>query len=303
MAAKFKKGIDLQGQRAIGAADPSSATDLVTKQYADRLVQGVSDLKDPVRGTSTANLALTALVNGLVHDGVTYATGDRILLKNQTTGSENGIYVIAASGSGTRAGDANQSDEVTRGMSVTVLEGTTKGTGATTANPVTYVLITPDPITLGTTSLTFSPIGSAATAYTADGNGIELSGAQFSLELDGTSLSKSATGVRISSAAAANGLTESGGLLSVGQGTGISVGADTVGIDTSVVVRKYAADCAATTNPQTFTHGLGTGDITVQVWEGTELVYCDVTKTGTTTFTVDFGAAPTSAQYRVVAHG
>ncbi len=303
MAAKFKKGIDLQGQRGINAADPSGATDLVTKQYADRLVQGVSDMKDPVRGTTTANLAVaTALVNGLSHDGVTYATGDRILLKNQTTASENGIYVIAASGAASRATDANSTDEVTRGFSTTVLEGTTKGTGVTTTNPVTYVLITPDPIVLGTTALSFSPIGSSSSSYTADGNGIELSGTTFSVELDGTSLSKSATGLRIGSAAAGSGLIEASGILAVGQGTGITVAADTVSVDTAVVVRKYAADCVATTNPQTFTHGLGTNDITVAVWESNEQVYPDITK-GTGTVIIDWGSAPTSAQYRVVVHG
>lgn len=272
MANKFKKGIDLQGQRALNASDPTTGTDLATKQYVDQVAVGINDLKEPVRGTTTGNLALTALVTGLVHDGVTYATGDRILLKNQTTGSQNGIYVIAASGSGTRATDADASAEVTKGMATTVLEGTTKGTGATNANPVTYILTTDNP-TLGTTALTFSPIGIAAAG--------------------GTTYS------------AGNGLTESpAGTFNVGAGTGVSVAADTVGVDTSVVVRKFAADSAATTNPQTFTHGLGS-DITVDVWEGTERVYPDITKAATSggQVTIDWGGAPTAAQYRVVVHG
>lgn len=55
------------------------------------------------KGASTANLTVaSALVNGLVHDGVTYATGDVILLKNQSSGVENGLYVIAASGAASR---------------------------------------------------------------------------------------------------------------------------------------------------------------------------------------------------------
>lgn len=305
MPTKFKKGADLQNQRGINFADPSSPTDAVTKQYADRLVQGVSDLKDPVRGTTTANLAVaTALVNGLSHDGVSYVTGDRILLKNQTAPAENGVYVIAAAGAASRAADANASDEVTRGMAVTVLEGTTKGTGGTQTNPVTYVLITPDPIVLGTTGLSFSPVGGTSAAYTADGQGIELVGSQFQLELDGTTLSKSASGVRVGPGAAGAGLTEATGVLAVGAGTGVSVAADSVSLDTAVAVRKYAADCAATTNPQTFTHGLGS-DITVQVWEGNELVFPDITKAATSggQVTIDWGSGPTAAQYRVVVHG
>lgn len=271
MAVKFRKGIDLTGQRAVNASDPSAATDLVTKQYADRLVQGIADLKDPARGTSTGTLALTALVNGLVHDGVTYATGDRFLLRHAAAGAQNGLYTIAASGTAVRTADANASDEVTRGMSVTALEGTTKGTGTTQANPVTYVLTTPDPITLDTTSLTFSPIGgtgAAGTTYVAGG-----------------------------------GLTESpAGTFNVGAGNGITVNADDVQVNPTVVVRKYAADCVATTNPQTFTHGLGTDDVTVGVWSAGELVYPDVTK-GSGTVVVDWGAAPTAALYRVIVHG
>lgn len=270
MAVKFRKGIDLTGQRGVNASDPTTGSDLATKQYVDQVARGIADLKDPVRGASTGNLALTALVNGLVHDGITYATGDRMLLRHQTTASQNGIYTIAASGTASRATDADASDEVTRGMSTTVLEGTQKGTGATQANPVTYVLTTADPITLGTTALTFSPIGSTG---------------------GGSTYSPGA------------GLAESpAGTFNVGQGTGITVNADDVAINTSVVVRKYAADCAATTNPQTFTTGLGTDDITVDVWSGGEKVYPDITK-ASGTVTVDWGAAPTAGLYRVVAHG
>ena len=272
MPAEFRNGITLNGKRAQNASDPQAATDLTTKQYVDQLVFGVNDLKDPVKGTTTANLALTALVNGLVHDGVTYATGERILLKNQTTASENGIYVIAASGSGARAADADASTEVTTGMATTVLSGTTKGTGVAQANPVTYVLQTTGAIVLGTTALSFAPVGgtSAGTTYVAGA-----------------------------------GLTESpAGTFNVGAGTGISVAADTVGIDTSVVARKFAASCVATTNPQTFGHGLGTADLVVMVRRNSDgaKVFPDVT-VDATNVTVEWGAAPTAAEYRVIAVG
>lgn len=268
MAAKFRKGIDLNGQRAVNASDASAATDLTTLQQVMALVQGLTDLKDPVRGTTTGNLALTALVNGLAHDGVTYATGDRILLKNQTTGSENGIYVIAASGSGTRPPDADTSAEVTRGMSTTVLEGTTKGTGVPTTNPVTWVLTNSGTITLGTTALTFSPVGSAASVYVA-----------------GAGLAESPAGT-----------------FNVGGGTGITVTADNIAVDTSVVSRVFQSDCVATTNPQTFTHGLGKRP-NVTIVNGSGVVeYPDVTIT-TTDITVDWGSAPAAAEYRVLANG
>lgn len=266
MANKFYKGIDLRGQRAINASDPAAATDLATKQYVDNTTQGLANLKDPVKGTTTGTLALNALVNGLVHDGVTYATGDRILLKNQSNLVENGIYSISAAGSGQRTTDADTGLEV-EGMSVTVLQGTTKGTGSPTANPVTYVMNALGPVTIGTTSITFTAVGSSPVPYTA-GAGLGISGTDFS----------------------------------VGAGNGIVVDPDSVRVDPAVVVRKYSANCVASTNPQTFTHGLGTDDVDVSVWEGTEQVYPDITRTSGAVI-IDWGGPPTASQYRVVVHG
>jgi hypothetical protein len=264
---KFLTGLRANNKRIQDVADPTAATDAATKQYVDQMFVGINDLKEPVRGTTTGNLAITALVNGLVHDGVTYATGDRILLKNQTTGAENGIYVIGASGTGTRSTDADASTEVTRGFAVTVMEGTTKGTGASQANPITYIITNTGAITVGTTALTFAPVGAGAgTTYTADGQGIELGGTTFSIELDGSTLEKSASGLKVSDAARR---------------------------------RTFAANCVATTNPQTFAHGLGSADVVVQVKEGTDFVFPDVT-VDATNITVDWGGAPSAAQYRVL---
>ncbi len=77
-----------------------------------------------VKGASTANLTVaSALVNGLVVDGVTYATGDRILLKDQTTKAENGPYVIVASGAAPRTADWATGDSVV-GFGVRIYNGT-----------------------------------------------------------------------------------------------------------------------------------------------------------------------------------
>lgn len=108
-------------------------------------VFGTTDVKASVRIASTANRALTGLA---AIDGVTPVAGDRVLLKNQTAGAENGIYVAAA-GAWSRATDANASSEVTAGLSVFVSEGTANG------NTV-WDLTTDDPITLGTTALVFT---------------------------------------------------------------------------------------------------------------------------------------------------
>jgi hypothetical protein len=111
----------------------------------------LADFKDSCRVATTANITIaTALNNGDSIDGVTLVTGDRVLVKNQTTGSENGIYVVAASPA--RATDFDSNAEVTSGVIVAVAEGTAGGDKI-------YMLTTNDTITVGTTSLTFATVG------------------------------------------------------------------------------------------------------------------------------------------------
>lgn len=179
-------------------ATPTNPGDAVTKSYADGLIAGVSSWKTAVRAATTANGTLaSAFANGSVIDGVTLVTGDRILLKNQSTGGENGIYVVAASGAPSRPTDADAGTELT-GAAVWVDEGTTNADSG-------WVQTVDTAITIGTTAtvwVQFSGLG------------------------------------QITSGA---GLTKTGNTLDVGAGTGITVAADTVGIDTTVTVDKTTA--------------------------------------------------------------
>lgn len=318
MGKKFYSGIDLASQRAQNAADPTGPADLATKSYVDNLLAGLR-WKAPVRVATTTNGTLaSAYANGSTVDGVTLATGDRILLKDQTTATENGVYTVNASGAPTRATDADSTAEV-HGMTVMVTSGTANADKAftqTTDNP-----------TLGSSNLVFVQIGGGS-SYLADGNGIELSGVTFSIELDGTTLTKGANGIRIGSGAAASGggLTESSGALSVNtgtglekssgavrlatQGTGIAGGAGSVlSIDTSVVVRKYAQDSPSLSagTPATITHNLNTRDVEVKIYEGTTgtapEVEMDVAVTGVNTVTVTSAGAQSAAAFRIVVFG
>ena len=152
---------------------PTNSTDAVTKAYADAITQSL-DIKDSVRVASTVNIAVaSALINASTIDGVVVATGDRVLLKNQTTASENGIYVVVASGAASRSTDANTSAKVTSGMYVFVSEGTVSA-------DMGYVLTTNDPITLGTTALSFTQF-SGAGQITA-GTGLSKSGNTLSID-------------------------------------------------------------------------------------------------------------------------
>lgn len=150
------------------STDPVSALHAATKQYVDNIAVGL-DFKQSVRLATTANITLSG--NQTI-DGVTTNTGDRILVKNQTTTSENGIYVTAG-GAWARATDADANSEVTSGLYVFVTEGTTNGDSG-------WVLSTDDPITLGTTGLTFVQFTGAG-QITA-GSGLSKSGNTLSVD-------------------------------------------------------------------------------------------------------------------------
>lgn len=118
------------------------------------------DWKNSVRvATTAAGTLATSFENGDTVDGITLATGDRILIKNQAAGAENGIYTVNASGAPTRATDADASAEVTSGLSVHVSEGTTNA-------DTNWILTTNDPITLDSTALTFTQLSGSGGAPT-----------------------------------------------------------------------------------------------------------------------------------------
>lgn len=142
--------VALNAQKITGLADGTAATDAVTKQQLDAVIAGI-DTKASVRVATTANGTLaTAFANGQTVDGVALATGDRILLKNQTAPAENGIYTVNASGAPTRATDMDAWGEVP-GALVAVEVGT--------ANADSVYLSTADQGgTLGTTGITWTKI-------------------------------------------------------------------------------------------------------------------------------------------------
>lgn len=260
-------GLDMVGKKVTNVADPTSAQDAATKAYVDGLFGGL-DWKQPVRAATTANITLSG---AQTIDGVSVIAGDRVLVKDQSTASGNGIYVAAA-GAWSRSTDADANAEVESGMVVAVQEGTANGDKA-------YILTTNGAITVGTTSLTFAamPTGSATGYATVQENGSNLT--QRSTLNFGTGVVA----------------TDNSG----------SARTD-VDIDTAVVVRKYSAAIGdGSSTSITVTHSLGTQDVTVSVFlaSGTfEEVICDVEHTSINVVTLKFATAPTSGQYRVVVH-
>jgi hypothetical protein len=174
-----------------GLGTPTASTDAATKQYVDDVAQGLHIHPSVVAGT-TANLTATysngtsgvgaTLTNSgtLVAfsiDGISPAQNDRVLVKNQTTQLQNGIYTLTTVGSGsvawvlTRATDMDQSVEVDGGDFVFVTSGTTLDN--------TGWVQTETGVTIGTTSLIFTQFSGAGT-YSA-GNGLTLTGSTFTI--------------------------------------------------------------------------------------------------------------------------
>lgn len=161
--------VSLNNQKITNLAEPTVSTDAATKNYVDSAVNG-TDWKQSVRAATTGS-NLAALSGLLTIDGITLVANDRVLVKDQTTGSANGIY-LAASGAWTRSLDADVNAEVTAGLSVMVTEGTTLA-------DTQWRLTTNDAVVVGTTALVFAQIG-AGSSYTA-GTGIDITGNTISI--------------------------------------------------------------------------------------------------------------------------
>jgi hypothetical protein len=274
--------VDMNGQRIINLGTPTGPSDAATKAYADSVATGL-DVKDAVRVASTANINTAA--PGAAIDGVTLANGDRVLLKNQTTASQNGIYVFnGAAAAMTRSTDADTSAKVTSGLFVLTVAGSTlSGTG--------WILTTPDPIVLNTTALTFAQF-SASTTYTGTTNRVTV------------------TGTVIDIAATYTGQTSITTLGSVTtgtwQGTTIGVFYGGTGATSASQARsnlgvpgKYAETITGdgTTTAFTITHNLATNFLSVAVFEvaGGAQVYPDVVRLSTSAVRLDFSPAPANA--------
>lgn len=155
---------------------PTNPLDLVNKSYVDAARQGLT-VKTPCRVATTANITIATAPATI--DGVTLVAGDRILVKNQTTGSQNGLYAFVSTGAPlVRTDDANENpntggfEELVAGTFTFIEEGTVNQDSG-------FVLTTNNPIVIGTTSLVFVQF-SGAGSLTAD-NGLTKTGSNIQL--------------------------------------------------------------------------------------------------------------------------
>lgn len=157
--------MDLGTNKIINVVDPTNPQDAATKAYVDGVSQGL-DVKESVRVHQDSNVTLVDGAPDTV-DGVALSAGDRVLVTGQTTGSENGIYVVDTVGTGTdgtwsRAADADKDSQVTAGLFTFVAEGATHADSG-------WVLTTDDPITVNSTALSFSQFSGAGQITAGDG--------------------------------------------------------------------------------------------------------------------------------------
>ncbi len=267
MAIPFVQSADFNGYRIINLGTPSAATDAAHKGYVDTLVgSAVGGLSwgNPVRAASNNNHTIAS--PGATVDGVTLNNGDRILLKAQTTASDNGVYIFNGAGSAlTRATDTLKSGSV-----FAVNEGTAN-------SDKVFLLTTDGTITVGTTALTFAAINVSGTSYTA-GTAIDLTGNAIAVKY-GNGLKIDGTGnLALDASALPGGLTKFS--QNVGDGS-----ADTITV---------------THNLNTFDVTVAVYELT----SGNRVeVFAEVRRTSVNAIQVVFGTAPAAAAYRVVVTG
>ena len=216
---------------------------LVNKSYVDAVANGL-DVKASVRVATTTNLAgsynngagtITASSNGAISiDGVTLSVDDRVLVKDQTTQTQNGFYKVTTTGSGsaafvlTRTPDADAASELTGGAFTFVEEGTANADNG-------YVLTTNGTPTLGTTNITFEQFSGAG--QISAGNGLTKTG--NTIDAVGTSnrISVSANAIDISTSYVGQTSITTLGTITTGTWTGTAIAATSGGTGLTSVAK------------------------------------------------------------------
>lgn len=251
--------VAMGSHKITGLAPPTSGSDAATKDYADAAAAGI-DAKGSCRAATTANITLSG---AQTIDGVSVIAGDRVLVKDQSTGSQNGIYVCA-SGAWARATDCDTTGEYTSQAFTFIEEGTVNGS-------TQWKVSTTGAITVGTTSVTWAQFG-AAGSYTA-GSGLTLSGSTFNVGA-GTGIIANADDVAIDTSVVVRKYSAN-----VGDNSSTSIA-----VTHSLGTRNVQVTVYRNSTP----------------WDQ---VLVDNERTDTNTVTLKFAVAPTTNQYTCVVQG
>jgi hypothetical protein len=309
-------------------ATPTDSAHIATKGYVDAARQGL-DVKQSVRAATTSAVVFTGLENGDILDGVTLATGNRILIKDQGGAGvahvDNGIYVVQASGVPVRASDSNgtaDTGELSPGTFTFVEEGTVNSDKG-------FVLSTNGTITVGSTAIAWTQF-SGAGSFTA-GDGLSQSGntinvnvvsdrtaitgdavdisANYVGQASITTLGTITTGVwNGTDIAVADGGTNASDAAGARTNLGIKTSAGTATTSASTLARVAKQGCAASAagvSTTTVTHLFNTSDVLVQVYEVSTgaTVIGDVTRSTADTVSVVLYGTISANDYTIVVTG
>jgi hypothetical protein len=306
-------------------ATPTDSAHIATKGYVDAARQGL-DVKQSVRVATTAAINLSSdLEAGDVIDGVTLAEGDRVLVKNQGTASENGIYVAVASGAASRSSDANgtaDTGELKPGSFTFVEEGTANSDKG-------FVVSTNGTITVGSSAIAWTQF-SGAGSFEA-GDGLSLSGNTINVNVTADRTVITGDAVDIASTYVGQSSITTLGTVTTGTWTATDIGiehggtnasdaatartnlgvkttAGTVTTNTSTLARVASQGCAASaggTSSTTVTHNFNTLDVSVQIVEVSSgaTVYGDVIRSNADTVSVTLLGTISANDYRIIVTG
>lgn len=322
--------LSLNSFRITNLATPTQATDAATKAYVDGNIQGLNYKPTATvataavlpactysNGTSGVGATLTGNSNGaLTVDSYSVVAGDRVLVKDQASGFQNGLYDV------TVAGTAGTVFVLTRNVDMdTTLEYTgafipVEDAGSTNANSIWLCTNSSAP-TVGTTAIVFTQLNKGTDLQA--GTGITISGNTVSINTGYVGQSSITTLGTVSTgtwSATAIGVTKGGtgqttealarGTSGLGNGTAAANGTNTTCVSRGIarIVDGVLTGTGAATS-FAFTHNLGTKNVLVQVRDSSDnLVIVDVINTSTTVTTVNFAVAPANAlTYNIVIVG
>lgn len=311
----------------IKVATPTDPAHAATKGYVDAARQGL-DVKKSVRAATTGpiNLASDLEAGDTLDTTVTLVAGNRVLVKNQSTASENGIYVVQASGAAVRASDANgtaDTGEMSGGVFTFVEEGTVNADSG-------WVVTSNGPITVGTDPITwvqFSGAGqvTAGAGLTKNGNTIDAVGTSDRITVNADSIDIASTYVGQSSITTlgtiatgtwaatdvavahggTNASTESGARTNLASAASEATGRTTSTPSLARVAKQGCAASAAGVSSTTVTHNFNTTDVMVQVYEVATgaTVFADTTRANANTVTVVMNGTISANDYTIIVTG
>ena len=323
--ATASKLVKRDGNGNAKVATPTDAAHIATKGYVDAARQGL-DVKQSVRVATVSAINLSSDLNaGDTIDGVTLVAGDRVLVKNQSTALENGIYVATSSGAASRSSDANgtaDTGELKPGTFTFVEEGTVNSDKG-------FVVSTNGTITIDTTAIAWTQF-SGAGSFTA-GDGLSQDGNTINVNVTANRTAITADAIDIASTyvgqssittlgtittgvwngtdvAVADGGTGASDAATARTNLGIKTTAGAVTTTTSALARIASQGCAASasgTSTTTVTHNFNTLDVSVQIVEvaGGATVIGDVVRNNADTVTVTLLGTIASGDYRIVVTG